>query len=230
MNLIVIAGALFLGLVASSSAQAQTFGSSVPAQVQTRVKADIEFIGSVTGSAPSALHQKIFGKIDGATYVNWFQSRIDTFEYDQDRTDGAVAYVDPSQSDSTMFVTKYFVNNNQPQIARLLVMFHEARHTEAASGFWTHVMCPVPFLDDNGKDMVSIFTGIKLEGKPGCDSTAIGAYGSSLILLKNISLSCTSCTSKVKMDAGIYADDQVGRLINPSAKQKIRQDLYATAP
>ena len=41
--------------------------------------------------------------------------------------------------------------------------------------------------------------------------------GSSLILLKNVSKFCTTCAQKVKVDAGIYADDQQARALLTAA-------------
>jgi cyclophilin family peptidyl-prolyl cis-trans isomerase len=54
----------------------------------------------------------------------------------------------------------------------------------------------------------------------------MGSYGSSMIMLKNISKYCTNCSDKVKLDAGIYADDQFKRIIDEKAIQDIMSDLY----
>ena len=37
---------------------------------------------------------------------------------------------------------------------------------------------------------------------------------------------CTNCTDKVRMDAGLYADDQFGRIIDEGARQQMINDLY----
>ena len=106
-----------------------------------------------------------------------------------------------------------------------MVVFHEARHTESQNGNWSHATCPTPFVDANGKEIKSIWTGSTLAGEAACDSTALGSYGSSTIMLKNIQLNCTNCTDKVKMDAGLYADDQYKRLVG-QAKTDAGKDLY----
>ena len=108
----------------------------------------------------------------------------------------------------------------------MMVVFHEARHTESSHGNWPHASCPTPFLDAQGKDMKSIWTGAKLAGEPACDKTPLGSYGSSTIMLKNIQKFCSSCTDKVKMDAGLYADDQMGRITDAKAKKQMQDDLY----
>jgi hypothetical protein len=73
--------------------------------------------------------------------------------------------------------------------------------------------------------MVSIWTGAKLEGQPACDSTQYGSYGSSTILLKNVALFCSNCNSKVKMDADLYATDQLGRIDDPGIKAAMVNDF-----
>jgi hypothetical protein len=125
-----------------------------------------------------------------------------------------------------IFFTQNYVKFQHPQISRLMVVYHEARHTERENNNWGHARCPVPFLDENGEPMRSIWTGAELAGEPACDVTPFGSYGSSMIMLKNISKYCTTCNEKVKMDAGIYADDQFGRVIDSGARKAIIEDLY----
>ena len=52
-----------------------------------------------------------------------------------------------------------------------------------------------------------------------------GAYGVSVTLLKNISKYCETCNDKVKMDAEIYGDDQLDRIINLVASEELVDDL-----
>jgi hypothetical protein len=124
-----------------------------------------------------------------------------------------------------MWLTENFIKFSHPQIARLMVVYHEARHTEAKSGFWGHDTCPTPFLDEDGKPMSSIWTGAPLAGEAACDSTAFGSYGSSTIMLKNISKFCENCSDKVKMDADMYATNQLGRIHKASVKQSMLDDF-----
>jgi hypothetical protein len=108
----------------------------------------------------------------------------------------------------------------------MMVVFHEARHTETQNGNWGHATCPTPFLNKEGKEMRSIWTGASLAGEPACDETPLGSYGSSTIMLKNIQKFCKNCTDKVRMDAGIYADDQFQRIIAEEAIKSMQKDLY----
>ena len=65
-----------------------------------------------------------------------------------------------------------------------------------------------------------------MAGEYACDTTPFGAYGTGLVMLKNISKHCENCTDKVKMDAGLYADDHLRRIIDPAAVKTIQDDLY----
>ena len=125
-----------------------------------------------------------------------------------------------------MWLTQNFITFSHPQVARMMVVYHESRHTESQNGNWPHDTCPTPFVDKNGNEIKSIWTGATLAGEAACDSTPFGSYGSSMILLKNIQKFCSSCTEKVKMDAGIYADDQFKRVTDAQAIASIQADLY----
>lgn len=216
---------LALGLTQSAVA-AIKYDKNVPKNIQQQVNDDLAFVKTIQGSSATPFHKEIFGNVDGATYGNFFESRIFKFGYDQNNTSSAVAYVN-SMIFNKMFITDNFIKFSHPQISRLMVIFHESRHTELMKGNWPHDDCPVPFLDDNGQDKVSIWTGAKLAGEAACDSTYKGSYGSSTIMLKNIAKFCTNCAEKVKMDADIYATDQLGRIDDDSVKQAMLTDFNA---
>ncbi len=73
--------------------------------------------------------------------------------------------------------------------------------------------------------MHSIWTGALLEGKPACDITAFGSYGSATIFLKNIAKNCSNCSEKVKADADLYGNDQLGRITDPQSKKNMISDF-----
>lgn len=201
------------------------FDSDVPANIQKQMLGDLEFIASIKGSEGSPLHQKIFGSVDGKSYANFFKTRVTGIGLDDCGHGNAVACVIPWSDPSKMWLTENFINFSHPQIARLMIVFHESRHTETEHGNWSHATCPEPFLNDKDEAMKSIWTGASLASEPACDSTPLGSYGSSAIMLKNIQKRCVNCTDKVKMDAGLYADDQMGRITNASAKKQIQADF-----
>jgi len=205
---------------------AYTFDPSLPAKVGDQIKQDMAFMATLQGGQSSALHAQIFGKLDGAGYKKFFEDRVTEIGYNSCGGGNAVACVIPFAGSSRMWITDNYIKFSHPQISRLMVIYHEARHTEDDNDNWSHATCPTPFNDEKGNEMKSIWTGAKLAGQPACDITPFGSYGSSMILLKNVSKFCTNCTDKVKMDAGIYADDQFGRVIDEQARAQIKSDLY----
>lgn len=202
-----------------------TFDSDVPPAIQKQMLADLEFIKGIKGASATPLHAKIFGAVDGTGYYQFFDSRVTGIGLNSCGGGNAVACVIPFMDPSKMWLTNNFIKFSHPQVARMMVVFHESRHTESQNGNWPHANCPDPFRDAQGKDMKSIWTGASLAGEPACDETPLGSYGSSTIMLKNISKSCSNCTDKVKMDAGLYADDQLGRIIDEGAKKDMQDDF-----
>jgi hypothetical protein len=207
-------------------AVAPDFDKDVPADLQRQLGLDLAFVGSLSGKNTSPLHNQIFGQMGGPSYLRFFADRIKMVGlYDWDKKP-VVACVIPSISPAKMWLSGSYIKTSQPQIARIMIVFHESRHGDPENENWRHVNCPDPFRDANGKDMLSILTGVPLAGKPGCDASPLGSYGSSIIMLKNIQRYCTNCTEKVRMDAGLYADDQLARITDSNARNAIRNDVY----
>lgn len=201
------------------------FDRDVPQAIQTQMINDLAFMNQVTGEKQTPFHQQIFAAVNGGTYKKFFETRITSVGVDACGGGAAVACVQPFFDPNKMWLTQNFIKFNHPQIARLMVVYHEARHSETQNRNWGHDTCPRPFRDENGKDKTSIWTGAKLEGEPACDSTYKGSYGSSTVMLKNISKFCTNCSDKVKMDADIYAMDQLGRISRADVKKAMLADF-----
>jgi len=201
------------------------FDRDVPEAVRKQLRSDLAFIGGIQGGGATPLHRRIFGEVDGTVYDEFFDSRVSGVGMSGCGSANAVACVMPYWNPSKMWLTENYVRFSHPQVARMMVVFHEARHTETRNGNWPHARCPVPFLDEQGADRRSIWTGASLAGQPACDRTPEGSYGSSAIMLKNIQRSCANCTDKVRMDAGLYADDQLDRIIDAEARRAIEEDL-----
>ncbi len=218
----IVGVALFWGLQAFG----YTIDPSLPKNVATQIQQDLTFMTTVKGEKASALHTQIFGQMDGDSYKNFFESRVTAIGHYHCGNPKATACVVPALAPSKMWITDNYIKFSQPQIARLMVLYHEARHTEKTHFNWAHARCPTPFVDSEGHDITSIWTGASLAGEPACDTTPLGSYGSSLILLKNISKFCANCTDKMMMDSGIFADDQFKRIIDSKAREQIKQDLY----
>ena len=201
------------------------FDADVEPALRKQMLEDLDFIGQVKGVRTTPLHQQVFGKLEGANYSKWFDSRIFAIGKNACGGGNAVACVIPFYDNNKMWVTKNYTQFSHPQISRVSVIFHEARHSERQNGNWSHATCPTPFKDASGNDVRSIWTGALLQGQPACDVTPFGSYGSATILLKNIALNCDSCNSKVRADADLYANDQLGRVIDPKAKAAMKTDF-----
>jgi hypothetical protein len=210
----------------SNTSYSFTFDRTVSKEIQKQTLEDLAFINTIKSDTQSELHKQIFGSVSGDAYTNFFNTRVTSIGMNRCGGGSAVACVIPSMGSSKMWFTGNYVKFSHPQVARMMVVFHEARHTETRNGNWSHANCPIPFTDASGKPISSIWTGATLAGEDACDITPMGSYGSSMIMLKNISKFCTNCNEKVKMDAGIYADDQFKRVIDEDAIQKINDDLY----
>ncbi len=200
------------------------FDSNVQPALKQQILEDFAFIQSIKSTQASPMHQKVFGTVDGTNYFNWFTKRVFSVGIDDCGSASAVACVIVMYANK-IWMTKNYTQFNHPQIARLSVIYHEARHTEAQNGNWSHASCPTPYRNAQGQDMKSIWTGALLAGKPACDITAFGSYGSATIFLKNIGKYCTTCTDKVKADADLYGSDQLGRIIDPKSKKNMIADF-----
>ena len=212
-------------LLTTSIAQATLkFDADVQPDLKNQILNDFAFIQSIRSSKSTPLHQKIFGEVDGPTYFQWFNKRVFSVGLNDCGNPNAVACV-ISSIPNKIWMTNNYIKFSHPQIARLSVIYHEARHTEASNGNWSHATCPTPFKNAQGQDIHSIWTGALLAGQPACDITAFGSYGSATIFLKNIGKNCSTCTDKIKADADLYGTDQLGRVIDPSAKKKMILDF-----
>lgn len=221
-----VATALALG---NSAARADlTYDDDVPAALHDQLVQDLGVIASLQGNGESANYKAIFGgtQLDGQSLMSFFEKRITGFGMDACGGGPAVAAcVQPGLDDHKMWITPNYIRFSAPQIYRLSVVFHESRHTESQHGNWPHVICPTPYLDDNGNDIKGILSGSLMAGLPACDTTITGAYGLQATVLKNVELFCTTCTDKLKQDAQLFGDDTINRIDVLSQRAKLKKDL-----
>jgi hypothetical protein len=217
---------LFIPLIIPSLTFGFEFDSNVSRSIRSQLTQDLALVETIESERASDLHIKIFGSVSGTTYISYFNSRVEKIGKDRCKDKNAVACVIPKVDSTKIWLTENYVKLNQPQMGRIMTLFHEARHTENEYANWPHSTCPDPFLNSQGNPIKSIFTGALLAGERACDETPYGSYGTAVVMLKNIYKFCTNCTAKVKMDAGIYADDQLNRISEDHANQALRDDLY----
>ena len=203
------------------------FSVEVPVAVKDQMLKDLELIHNMEGGKTSKLYLDIFksASLSGPGLNSFFNQRIQNVDLGTCGGGAAVACVFPFLSNDTMYLTSIFVKTDIPQILRVSILFHESRHTEQSHGGWSHATCPTPFLDAHGRDIISSVSGVKLEGLPGCDDVAFGAYGMEAVFLKNIGNVCTNCSEKIQMDAELFGDDTLLRISDANVQQLMRDDL-----
>lgn len=188
---------------------------------------DLQLVQQIKGGSATRGYGQIFGSaLDGQNLVQFFTNRVRSVDVSDCGGGKSVAacvqpYIDPH----IMWLTNNYVTWQIPQIYRISVVFHESRHTESENGNWSHVNCPIPFRDAQGKDIRGIISGTLLQGLPACDTTPLGAYGLQAELLKNVEYFCANCTEKMKMDGKLFGDDTVNRISNPVAREQLGSDV-----
>jgi hypothetical protein len=217
-KLIRLLALLILAVPTLAVAQVMQFDANVSADLKFQVLGDFQFLQTIQSAKASPLHQEIFGRVDGENYLKWFDARVFQFGVDTCGGAGSVA-CQKSEFKHKIFVTNNYITLGYPQIARLMTVFHEARHTEDENNNWPHALCSLFY------GYRSIWTGGRLNWHYACDRTVYGSYGSASIMVHNVAQFCTNCSEKVKADAKIYADDQIHRITKKAAQNQIRADF-----
>ena len=218
--------ALVLGLVVSS-ANADfplEYDRAVSEPTRIQLESDLENYFSMRGANPSPLFREIFGSFDRRASARWFFSRVRFVGENLCMDESAVACV-LSAWDNWIFLSPNYTRYDHPRVARLMVLFHEARHTERENRFWPHARCPKNFTDEKGRPVRSIWTGAELAGESACDLETFGSYGVSAILLLNIAYRCDNCSAEDRREAEIYGLDQLRRITWKPARERIVNDL-----
>lgn len=184
------------------------------------LEADLKALSKISGKQVSKLNYEVFKSsesLNGEDYLKYFLERVDHIRLSPDQSSDAVA----SYNDQTM--TMYIGKNylKAPAVARMTTLIHEAAHWGDMRG---HAYCPTPFLDENGKDRVSEFSGVKLEGKPACAERFADAYVTEFIFLKNVYMYCLNCTDKMKSQAKFYADKVLIRVVDLKIQEVLAKD------
>ncbi len=209
---------LFLFQSLTCLAQEIQFDSDVVTASQVQMKNDLKFVESIVGIRQSPLNEEIFGRVSGVSYLQWFTKRVLSIGLSDCGSSLALACQD-GEKPNRILLTPLYSNSDYPQILRILVLFHEARHTEAENDHWLHANCPKRFSG------ISRITGASLARQPACDSSEFGSYGVGAVLLHNIAQFCVNCSEKVKSDAELYAQDNLERLIDEGALKRAKQDF-----
>lgn len=201
--------------------------ASVPAALKKQLSDDLKFLGELNGGATSETFYEIFdlNNFDGVRLVDFFNVRVRKVILDSDPKDPSlIAYVKTNGDPSALHLKASYTTFDMPQVFRLSILLHESRHTELADGFWLHQDCPTPFQNDDGHDITGILSGEKLEGRPACDWSSYGAYGAQATFLKHVEKTCESCNEKMKLDARLYSEEPLQRILNPEMQDALRNE------
>lgn len=201
----------------------------VPLEVKTEFLADLDHMRKISGGQASELHKAVFGpvasKVNGEAYYSFFIKRVSVVDTEPSKKDffvNAGGKEDPGKLYVTSEYIKYL--KTMPEIERWSVLIHEARHNEAENT-WAHSICPDPFVDLKGNSIVAPW-GQALSGKYACDTKALGSYGITIIMARNIELHCDTCTKEMRAQAGSYAREILLRITEPEARNTLIKDLY----
>jgi hypothetical protein len=213
----------------SSPASVLVITPRVPLQVKTEFLSDLNHLRKVSGSQASGLHGFVFGpsanKVSGEAYYNFFMSRVSIVDSEPSKKDffvNAGGKDDPGKLYVTSEYTKYL--KTMPEIERWAVLIHEARHNEIENT-WPHTICPDPFIDAKGNAIIAPW-GQSLSGKYACDTEALGSYGVTIILARNIELHCDTCSKDLRTQAGTYARQILLRITDFKSRNTLLKDLY----
>jgi hypothetical protein len=188
------------------------FDPKIPPELRALVNSDLSFVRSIRGSGASNLHRQVFGAVNGQDYISFFAARVKKLNVGDDCRTYVTSYVSGKDRAAMQICGGYL---QEAQIGRIDTIFHEARHAapEAANGYWRHTACPTPFYAKY------------LEGMPACDASPVGSYGIARIMLKNIEKYCVNCTDKSRLDAALYSDDDIQRIIDKPSRRLLADDL-----
>lgn len=198
-------------------------GCSLSNGLHEKVNEDWRLAQRIRGSEASPLHRKIFGDapLDGKLYRDFFERRVQEIKGEGlgfASCHGALAC---HTEGKTVRLSKNYDSLPIPPVIRLSFLIHEARHIEGFS----HVHCPAPLIDSEGKDVVSPYQKIDLGGQESCDREELGAYGIQIVMLKNIAKYCVTCSDETRTQADLYANFLMNLILSPLAKKHLEHDF-----
>lgn len=178
-------------------------------------KVDIDNVSLLQFRARTPLFERFFGTSGSLGIENYITGLVKNISWLDNPPEGVMA----AASDGVMFLSKGYISSSIPQVGRLGIVIHEARHL--ARGGWPHTWCPSPYHFVIGMSAYRIPELDHLE-VAACDDTELGAYGVQYAFLRAVAESCSNCTDKVIMDAKFFSDvDGIVRISNAKAAARL---------
>jgi hypothetical protein len=187
--------------------------------LRERMDDDFRFADRVHGRSATPLHRRIFGDspIDGSLYRKFFESRVSKVVGENTIYGSCRGFTACHGGAHVVQLSDRYGDPAIPQVARLSLLVHEARHSDGFS----HVTCPASVGPSH-------YLQLPLAGREACDVTALGGYGVQYVLLKNIERYCESCTSEDRIEAGRFADSLLQQILSPEERELLLRDAAAT--
>lgn len=217
------------------SAQSTEFQADVPLELREQVVLDLKRLDSLEYSRVTPFFERLFfwnqsnasrSHNEATSLLNWFEERIRTIGMVHDRhVSETVTHLVDIREPSVMRIAPLYFADERPQIVRIGLLLHEARHSEAEGSHYPHASCPSPFVDSEGKDVRGLWSGLKMERRGACDSRWDGSYGLTAIFLANVSLYCANCSDEDRSQAKIYAEHFAQRVVGFAPRTALWNDL-----
>ncbi|MCC7405808.1 MAG: hypothetical protein IT288_15515 [Bdellovibrionales bacterium] len=210
------------------------YSREVPASVRQTIDADLNLLYSLELSGQTPLHSEIFGQARGTTYKRFFEKYVQEIGFHDCGGGSSVACAFPGSDPRKIFLTPHYLSSpKSSSVTRLSSLFHETRHLDSNFANWPHELCPTPFLDEQGKDIIGIVSGLKMEGLEACDWSVYGSYAHHItaIMFYNMARFCSNCNREFRAKAEELGLDQMRRVINSSgikAQEAIRADFESS--
>lgn len=204
---------------------AVAISADMPAEMRLSLEEALNFLEGIrSGQAKeSQLHRELFGGIDGAAYDAFIDANVREIipgECDPEPPMGCKVLARTYGWDQIQITPSF---PRVDVVRRAVVLLHEARHFSLPD-HGGHVVCPKPFLDAQGRDIVSVLTGESVAGLKSCDVGANGSYGLEYVFLTNLARGCSNCTEEITSKARFWAEQAYYRINDGSARAALRQD------
>jgi|GEM_PF-2695520 len=196
------------------------FDTNVSPALKSLIQSDLQALSLVEGNGQSNLQMKLWGPFNGKNLSGQFLQKFRTVSvFDAD--DCGLLCVIPSFSHNTIYMNPNYYPGIEPMVARWAQYLFATKVEQTPP-----VTCPTPFLDDQGHDVVSMYSHIKMEGTDNCDNSVYGAYASVAVLLSNIASYCSNCSLETKTSAKSLSLYYLQKVIDPDAKALILKDSF----
>lgn len=197
-------------------------GCALSPALRRQADSDLEWGRSLRGAEASPLHRKLFGDspLDGRLYEAFFKQRVTRLAKAGTFT-GCAGAIACHGAWKTVRLTEKYADPRLPQVVRLSLLLHEARHSD--DGSHDHFVCPGSIRGPDGGPLRSPYLDVEVGGLRACDEEPLGAYGLQIVMLRNIQRYCGNCEPAVKTEAGRYADF----LMNLIRSEEARRELLA---